>query len=80
MKVICIDDKRQLTPDTPKVKVGDTYTVIKTYNITNKPEYMPGLYYALQEMPESAYHESLFAPLSCIDETTFERNYNKQPA
>lgn len=74
MKVICINEvgdngKKQ------QINVGAIYTANET----------PGrnTHYDLDELTTYmgvpvCYHKKHFAPLSDIDETTFERNYNKQ--
>lgn len=54
---------------------GETYTVVRTEDTKW------GQYYQLEEKPpKTIYNARRFAPLSSIDETTFERNYNRQPA
>lgn len=76
-KVICIEKEK---PDEPhsdlinaanKLIVGDPYTVVGVYN---------GLY-ELAEFPhprQILWYPKNFVPISEIDETTFERNYQKE--
>ena len=70
MRVICIQDVMSSSPDAgePKIKAGNPYTVFEDV----------GEYYELYEHPGRLYKQRLFAPTSLIDETTFERDYNKE--
>lgn len=67
-KVICIDSE-----GTTYLIEGELYTVIgyddKRYN-------QPVVF--LREIVGEAYCADRFAPISEIDETTFERNYEKE--
>lgn len=80
LKVICIDDKirpHSVCASDWFIKEGEVYTVCGTY-ISNigRPSYR------LDEDPmklRGGYDADRFIPLSTIDETTFERNYNTQP-
>ena len=77
MKVICIqtDTKTVKGPQVPtnSVKEVEVYTVIGGERFNNKQ------YYRLAEMDYwTVYLSDLFVPLSQIDETEFERNYNKE--
>jgi len=80
MIVICIkgDDLREVNglvnPDDHSLEEGKKYTVV------DEIIYGRQRFYILAERPiDCCYHERRFAPTSSIDETTFERNYNKEP-
>jgi len=74
MKVVCIDEgitRKCINSSriSSRLIEGHIYTVERTV----------GKYYILRELePDLGYEVHLFAPLSEIDETTFERNYNKE--
>lgn len=70
MKVICIREATSNSPDAgdPIIKVGTPYTVFEEV----------GEYYELYEHPDHLYKQELFAITSLMDETTFERDYNKE--
>lgn len=73
MKVICIDEgitRKCINSDRISAKLieGHIYTVDRTI----------GKYYILKELePDLGYEQHLFAPLSSINETEMERNYDK---
>lgn len=74
MKVICITDIHPDRGDKVKqLKIGEYYTASqcqvypRNYDIAEVPTF--------QGLPVS-YRKEFFAPLSSIDETEFERNYN----
>lgn len=75
MRVICIDEgitRKCINSDriSSKLIEGEIYTVACTR----------GKYYILAELePDLGYESKLFAPLSEINETEMERNYNFQP-
>lgn len=76
MKVICIMEAKVLCPNadkTPIVKVGHEYNVIG-YDIAEDGTPC----YELSEDVGYIYAQKLFAKTSSIDETEFERNYNKE--
>jgi hypothetical protein len=73
MKVMCIDDEDQLGSD---LKYGEIYTV---YDEDNTTFNVPVVF--LEEIDQwgwwqEPWAKDRFIPLSEIDETTFERNYN----
>lgn len=75
MRVICIKDNGNYHPGVPKVFVGKPYTVIETVTsgFDNKVRY------CFAECGyDNLYLSSHFAESSDIDETTFERDYNKE--
>lgn len=79
MKVICIDASRHsdcviFYPGF--LKEGEIYIVIEETVGRNKfNQFVPA--YILEGQPiAGCYPKSRFAPLSSIDETEFERNYN----
>lgn len=77
MKVICIDDLSRNVTDAakkhPHPEIGEECVV------TSMREAWGGVYYKLLGYPPSAnYNSNCFAPISDIDETTFERNYQKE--
>lgn len=87
MRVICIDDTEQPIMDAsmPAVKMGNIYTVIDSKKSSGKSKngytYPKGTYYILAECgDETGYHESMFVTINenQIDETEFERNYQKE--
>lgn len=69
MKVLCIDDSNL---EYGFLKYGDVYTVIGEEN------HMGLICYFLEEIVGESYVKTRFIPLSEIDETEFERNYNKE--
>lgn len=73
MKVVCIDSVL-INPLFPPLKDGEVYTVIDS--LPNPSDNV--LHYKLSEIPVRYYAHFHFIPLSSIDETTFERNYNKE--
>lgn len=89
MKVLCIDDK--LRPNEMyipgcELKEGETYTVVEEvtgYDINSVTGFStnPRQCYVLAEFaafPGVCFETNRFVPLSEIDETTFERNYQKE--
>jgi hypothetical protein len=73
MKVMCIDDTMQRRPI---LKYGEIYTV---YDEDNTTYNLPAVF--LEEIDQRLggkrpWDKNRFIPLSNIDETTFERNYN----
>lgn len=72
MRVVCIrDDFMNRVEADPKV--GDYATVVNSFMWGNI------FIYVLKEFPQKGGYEARgFAPVSDIDETTFERNYNKE--
>lgn len=72
MQVICVDDnwnkdmKREGDP-----KVGDIDEVVEQYQWGEYP-----IYRLLGRPNPNGYYAPCFIPLSSVDETTFERNYN----
>ncbi len=77
MRVICIDDKWKDFPGYGKVtkspKFGEIVTVSKAYKDNSMD------WYQFQEYgPCNEYEQCGFSPISEIDETTFERNYQKE--
>lgn len=82
MKVLCIDDKPR-PGEVPGIepKEGETYTVSQEGNgecaITHKliPCYR---LVELSNPPNDWHDKDRFIPVSSIDETEFERNYNKE--
>lgn len=75
MRVICIDDRQLFGP--PQVgnwviKMGCIYDVVQVV------ESRWGIYYELSIDLGVGYPCENFSPLSDIDETEFERSYNKQ--
>lgn len=78
MKVICIDNTNE-NEECPTPVLGDAYTVI------NETRFAGYDFYEFYEIPFKCgthywYLKSRFIPISSIDETTFERNYNKELA
>lgn len=75
-KVICIDNSHALyTKKHIDLDLGETYTVIS--EVSDPASGI--LHYVLSERRhDKAYGAFRFIPLSEIDETTFERNYNKE--
>lgn len=74
MKVICVQDKNQDGNKT-QLTVGETYTA-------SQCSVYPGNY-DIHELPmwngrAVSYRKYCFIPLSTIDETEMERNYNLQ--
>lgn len=78
MKVICIDASNGCWGVASSLlREGDIYTVIG--NPVINPD---GCLLAEAKHPDHplyGFRKERFAPLSTIDETTFERNYNKHP-
>lgn len=73
-KVICINDK-------PLFGEPEAVWILKTgnvYEVISELKYNGFDYYELAEQPGVAYCVEHFAPLSEIDETEFERSYNKE--
>ena len=67
MKVICVDNKDFDGSLIPVLNIGSEYTVVFKGVDVRQPE--NGNYYKLAEINNGqCYHESLFAPLSEIDE------------
>lgn len=75
MKVVCICDiwmDKHYVIYKVGPKVGDECEVVRTYTVRNLEVY------ELKGYPDYlGYRTSYFAPVSNIDETTFERNYDK---
>lgn len=87
MKVVCIDDTDQYCKDIASVKKGNIYTVIDFYRLDSpkiiRDQYSckAGCYYILAECGNGVgFHESMFIEINenQMDETTFERTYNKE--
>lgn len=85
-KVICINDKWQVEPGhekTPAPVVGEEVEVIEAKETGDRSVtghyIIPGLWYRLLNY-QLWHHSSHFAPVSDINETEFERNYNKELA
>lgn len=88
MKVICIDDK--VEPDEHIIPgcsliYGNIYTVAEEVEGFAKHDVLrvqPIKCYILEEIPKpkglNLFPIKKFVPLSEIDETTFERNYQKE--
>ena len=74
MKVICIDASTDFDSEIPVDLIeGEVYTVIDVDKEDNE------IWYTLLEKSiYQQYSEDAFIPLSEIDETEFERNYNYQ--
>ena len=68
MKVMCIDARQILDP-VPELKEGAIYTAKQDPNHEDQ--------YSIFETGKN-YLKKRFIPLSEIDETEFERNYNYQ--
>lgn len=68
MKVICID----ATQSSNRLVYLNTYTVYREAVYRGVPVYY------LDEVYNEPFMKERFIPLSTIDETTFERNYNKE--
>lgn len=82
MRVVCIDDSErdEFWPSAWKLKEGSIYTVIWTGIVTDKNGHDSGYGYSLAEDPDNeeyAWCVDRFIPLSSIDETQMERNYDK---
>ena len=77
MKVICIDAGNYGNPGFggPIPKEGDILTVGRAYEYEGIPSYE-----FVEYGPNYLYSQRRFAPLSQIDETEMERNYNKELA
>jgi hypothetical protein len=75
MKVVCIDASPSKIHPNYKCELieGNIYT-----KIGELAGIRGILHYDLAECPVHAYAASRFIPLSTIDETEFERNYNKE--
>lgn len=87
MKVICIDGMSPGQnvfngfgqPTSPlrkdeEIYTGEIYIVIGEFKNARGENY-----YRLEGKPtDIVYHEKRFSPISSIDETEFERNYNKE--
>lgn len=71
MRVICINAGIVEGFDAPELKEGEIYTVIG---------FLGDIGYYLEEVSSvgGPFYIQRFSPLSEIDETTFERNYNLQ--
>lgn len=84
MKVICIDAKpRDEDYGTePILSEGSVYTVSETITsaIGKGFIFVYGVLYILDEIGKFAYRADRFVPTSTIDETQFEREYNKEHA
>lgn len=78
MKVICIKHDT-VTTSGPDIVPHGSIKEGMIYTVTETKRFIDGYYYLLEEAPMAWYGVELFAPLSEIDETTFERNYNTQP-
>jgi hypothetical protein len=78
MKVICIEEpKTKFSHKTGLpfvVRVGSVYTVAECLTLGDVPGYR------LKEDMIHTYAAKWFEPLSEIDETEMERNYNKETA
>lgn len=76
MKVMCIDGSTDHDSPLPvDIIEGHIYTVVRDVFKDGKK------WYVLAEMlPFDIYTAKDFIPLSSIDETTFERNYNTKTA
>ena len=74
MRVICIDAKDFQNKDFkgPSLKEGSEYTVMH-----DCPRW-PDSYVLVECGADYSYWKKRFAPLSEIDETTFERNFKKE--
>lgn len=76
MKVVCINDdwdKGDIPVFNNCPKINDIVTVTETFVMYNKVPV-----YILKEYPSYLWEQENFAPISEIDETEFERNYNKE--
>jgi hypothetical protein len=80
MKVICIDgSKRSYSEkDGQDVKEGVIYEVTDSWNgiFTNQPYYSLAGFDCIKRF--KGFRQDRFAPLSDINETEFERNYQKE--
>lgn len=82
MKVICIANKSNpdAAPFLPPIEIGQEYNAVDF----KKDPYNGELHYHLEEFPVTTDGRTLwwwsknFALTSSIDETTFERNCNKE--
>lgn len=75
MRVICIDDKWEAYPGSssgPFIKFGEIVTVAKAFKDSE------GEWYNFSEYFGYDYEQCGFAPISEINETDFERNYQKE--
>lgn len=82
MKVLCIDDKIRhphgfMEEGGIKIKEGEVYEVLRE---TEGYDKLGNTYrvYELTVDPGYGYELWRFVPISNIDETEFERNYNKE--
>lgn len=81
MRVVCIDSRPHVKehPHYPPIVEGDSYHISREAI----GEYIDGEQvtgWVLMEIPGWVYEKWRFIPASEIDETTFERNYQTQPA
>lgn len=78
MRVICIDDRPGIeTGETPPFKSGDILNAMQS--VTYKDCYNISEHLFSEDGKSlKSWLKSRFIPLSSIDETEFERNYNKE--
>lgn len=82
MKVICINGKKEgnLTYFGNPLKKEDAIYEGEVYSVLREIDHPNGPSYILEDKsPYMSYRKIHFIPLSTIDESTFERNYNTQP-
>lgn len=78
MKVTCIDDSPGVnTGQKPPFKFGE---ILTAYSINSFAVQILEYPYSLVTGNQKSWNKSRFVPLSDIDETEFERNYQKQTA
>jgi hypothetical protein len=79
MKMICIDaTPPHGYPISPLIE-GDSYTIQRTEPTPKGECYILNETLDWQEMHMIAFEKRRFIHMSEIDETTFKRNYNKEP-
>ena len=79
MRVICVDAKgRPGDHPTGVLKEGGCYKVVDE-KMARGTDGRRAMCYVLEEFgPLMGFEKDRFVPLSSIDETQFERNYNKE--
>jgi hypothetical protein len=76
MRVVCIDDDWYGVTGYELPKVNPKYGEILT--VTEAATAHPFPYYCFSEYGENRYEQCGFIPISDIDETQMEREYNKE--
>ena len=78
MKVICINTSGHINPLVDKLVEGNTYEVIDDKMLFEMLHYIIFGHEFASDGTECAYVAADFVPISEIDETEMERNYNLQ--